>query len=553
MEQNALPQSSASKDDPSVLKIVAVPSTSLSSSAIPSNDKESTTDSANTTNNPAKLTSQSSSNLTNTSHISSNLQISKTSISGSNVAVTITSNHPNGTNNAQAHHNQNHHQSHHHHNSSSNGNGHHNHHNSLPHNYHSNNNNNNTNTLNRIITLEELRKYFHLPIAEVARQFGTCTTALKKICRRLNITKWPYRQILSLTKSIQSLEMASLNEGVAPDLRQQYRNQINLLQKSIAEVIKNPSKAMEALNHHQNLHNFGDLDDDNMMIDDSSPSATPTPSMNSGNNAPTTDSNKSNEEKNIGSVQSNMKGETVQNGNHGTNGTATKKKSNIIDNEEVRQIIQAATSALGTIDSTVPSSSSAATNAQKKSNSTTSKAAVKRLSEDHGHDDLLRIKRGKSADDILLNGGNGITGKMSIGGMIITESVQNGSGDMRKMTGSAFGNNAPPSSSSTSHGNLLANALDYSEGISRGSSSLSQSNSNPTQSNPYLMEVGLTTVQCQYNPELHKYHFTGQVQLAQLQRKKFRPNVVRKVVPLMEPDIGSNYSIDFFPNLTIPK
>lgn len=552
MEQNALPQSSASKDDPSVLKIVAVPSTSLSSSAIPSNDKESTTDSANTTNNPAKLTSQSSSNLTNTSHIS-NLQISKTSISGSNVAVTITSNHPNGTNNAQAHHNQNHHQSHHHHNSSSNGNGHHNHHNSLPHNYHSNNNNNNTNTLNRIITLEELRKYFHLPIAEVARQFGTCTTALKKICRRLNITKWPYRQILSLTKSIQSLEMASLNEGVAPDLRQQYRNQINLLQKSIAEVIKNPSKAMEALNHHQNLHNFGDLDDDNMMIDDSSPSATPTPSMNSGNNAPTTDSNKSNEEKNIGSVQSNMKGETVQNGNHGTNGTATKKKSNIIDNEEVRQIIQAATSALGTIDSAVPSSSSAATNAQKKSNSTTSKAAVKRLSEDHGHDDLLRIKRGKSADDILLNGGNGITGKMSIGGMIITESVQNGSGDMRKMTGSAFGNNAPPSSSSTSHGNLLANALDYSEGISRGSSSLSQSNSNPTQSNPYLMEVGLTTVQCQYNPELHKYHFTGQVQLAQLQRKKFRPNVVRKVVPLMEPDIGSNYSIDFFPNLTIPK
>lgn len=92
------------------------------------------------------------------------------------------------------------------------------------------------------ICLDDLRKYFHLPIAEVARQFNTCTTALKKVCRRLAINKWPYRQILSLTKSIQSLEMASLNEGLEDDLRQQYRKQISVLRRTIAEVVRNPSK-----------------------------------------------------------------------------------------------------------------------------------------------------------------------------------------------------------------------------------------------------------------------------------------------------------------------
>ncbi len=111
----------------------------------------------------------------------------------------------------------------------------------------------------KTITIDDLRKYFHLPIAEVARQFGTCTTALKKICRRLNITKWPYRQILSLTKSIQSLEMASLNDGVAPELRAQYRDQITVLQNTIGEVMKNPNKAIDTLNGTINNEDSGEL------------------------------------------------------------------------------------------------------------------------------------------------------------------------------------------------------------------------------------------------------------------------------------------------------
>src|SRR5690554_3832635 len=45
------------------------------------------------------------------------------------------------------------------------------------------------------ITLQHLRQYFHLPIVEVAAQLGICTTLLKKICRRHNIHRWPFRQV----------------------------------------------------------------------------------------------------------------------------------------------------------------------------------------------------------------------------------------------------------------------------------------------------------------------------------------------------------------------
>lgn len=91
------------------------------------------------------------------------------------------------------------------------------------------------------LSLEDLRKYFHLPIVEVARQLGTCTTALKKICRKHKILKWPYGQIRSLTKSIQSLEMAGLNDSITDELKQQYREQIMTLQKAIDDIVFDPN------------------------------------------------------------------------------------------------------------------------------------------------------------------------------------------------------------------------------------------------------------------------------------------------------------------------
>jgi hypothetical protein len=40
-----------------------------------------------------------------------------------------------------------------------------------------------------------LREHFHLPLHTVALKFGMCTTAFKKMCRRMGIAKWPHRQV----------------------------------------------------------------------------------------------------------------------------------------------------------------------------------------------------------------------------------------------------------------------------------------------------------------------------------------------------------------------
>jgi len=48
------------------------------------------------------------------------------------------------------------------------------------------------------ITFDQLKVHFHEPLAEVADKFGLCVTLLKKICRDLDIPRWPHRKLLSL-------------------------------------------------------------------------------------------------------------------------------------------------------------------------------------------------------------------------------------------------------------------------------------------------------------------------------------------------------------------
>ena len=56
------------------------------------------------------------------------------------------------------------------------------------------------------ITLEELTEYFHMPEKKVAAQLGMCLTSLKKICRAHGITRWPFRKLKSLERSMQKVK-----------------------------------------------------------------------------------------------------------------------------------------------------------------------------------------------------------------------------------------------------------------------------------------------------------------------------------------------------------
>ena len=65
------------------------------------------------------------------------------------------------------------------------------------------------------------------------------------------------------------------------------------------------------------------------------------------------------------------------------------------------------------------------------------------------------------------------------------------------------------------------------------------------------VDIGDTIAECAFVQESQKMVFTGPIHLAALQRKKLRPNITRKVVPLMEPDIGSNFGIEFIPQFIL--
>lgn len=110
-------------------------------------------------------------------------------------------------------------------------------------------------------SVEELRGYFHLPIVEVAKQLGICTTLLKKICRKSKIKRWPYRQIRSITKSVQSLEMASLNDSLLDSERARYREQITLLQNTLDLLIQDPNTPVASQIMLEGIQGIGDIGD----------------------------------------------------------------------------------------------------------------------------------------------------------------------------------------------------------------------------------------------------------------------------------------------------
>lgn len=88
--------------------------------------------------------------------------------------------------------------------------------------------------------LDELRQHFHLPIIEVARILGVCPTLFKKICRKNKISRWPYRQIRSITKCIQSIEVARSSIENQSE-KERYNQQIARLHRSLDQIMQDPN------------------------------------------------------------------------------------------------------------------------------------------------------------------------------------------------------------------------------------------------------------------------------------------------------------------------
>jgi hypothetical protein len=85
-----------------------------------------------------------------------------------------------------------------------------------------------------------------MPISEVARHFGMCTTLIKQVCRRMNIKRWPHRQIRKIDDCIHSLQVAMQNADTDAE-RQLFKGQINSLKIMRKSVVDDPSGPHVAL------------------------------------------------------------------------------------------------------------------------------------------------------------------------------------------------------------------------------------------------------------------------------------------------------------------
>ncbi len=53
---------------------------------------------------------------------------------------------------------------------------------------------------------EMLKQHFTVPLSEAARRLGICVTAIKKVCRKMGIQKWPFQKLKPIEKRIAELQ-----------------------------------------------------------------------------------------------------------------------------------------------------------------------------------------------------------------------------------------------------------------------------------------------------------------------------------------------------------
>ena len=73
--------------------------------------------------------------------------------------------------------------------------------------------------LSKEVKLDELSKYFHLPEKAVAKELGICLTSLKKLCRSYGITRWPFRKLKSLERTMRKVQTVRLASCLRPCMR----------------------------------------------------------------------------------------------------------------------------------------------------------------------------------------------------------------------------------------------------------------------------------------------------------------------------------------------
>jgi len=85
-----------------------------------------------------------------------------------------------------------------------------------------------------VLNLETLEQFFCYPLHLAAKKLGICQTAIKKVCRRLGIKKWPYKE-MRLPSNAEE-EAAPSGSASPTDVSEQAEKAIFAVSKKLASA-----------------------------------------------------------------------------------------------------------------------------------------------------------------------------------------------------------------------------------------------------------------------------------------------------------------------------
>ena len=93
----------------------------------------------------------------------------------------------------------------------------------------------------RNLTVKDMSELFDLPIEQAARRLSICTTAVKKICRRGEVYRWPQRKLKSLREKVAAMKIV-VSKSTDARVRARAEGKIQNFEKQIDAIY---SKARE--------------------------------------------------------------------------------------------------------------------------------------------------------------------------------------------------------------------------------------------------------------------------------------------------------------------
>lgn len=98
------------------------------------------------------------------------------------------------------------------------------------------------------LELDEIQKYFDVPITKAAKELKVGLTVLKKRCRELNIMRWPHRKIKSLRSLVDNVKELGLTREI--EMLEEHKRMVEKLPKvELTERTKKLRQACFKANH----------------------------------------------------------------------------------------------------------------------------------------------------------------------------------------------------------------------------------------------------------------------------------------------------------------